>query len=116
LTFWLVFREKIDEYVKKGEEEYGINAKAFAYFSVKPQADKKYPDLKTPALEMLKDIATVKSAVQVARHLYVELESEEQLNEVHDKFVKQKSIKFDTQGQRFQPFLLKLERTSLSIR
>jgi hypothetical protein len=108
-------KERWDEYVRRGEQMYRINAKAFLFFSVWSSEDKNYPDLWTPAMKTLKGEATGKDAIQVGRHLFVELESETQVEDIFNKFVKDKTLRFEFDDEKIhQPFMTKHERKSVS--
>jgi N-acetylneuraminic acid mutarotase len=107
-------RDYWEDYIEQGENLYGINARAFAYFSITPLQFKKHPDLQTPTLKLLQNAVIVKSARQVGRHLYVELGSEEELNYVFDLFDNKKELQF---GEEFsvQPVLKKLQRKNFGL-
>eukprot|EP00475_Leptophrys_vorax_P002424 TRINITY_DN1134_c0_g1_i1.p1 TRINITY_DN1134_c0_g1~~TRINITY_DN1134_c0_g1_i1.p1 ORF type:complete len:465 (+),score=174.52 TRINITY_DN1134_c0_g1_i1:55-1395(+) len=100
---------KWDEYISKGEEEFGFSSKAVLHFSMKQNMQKKYPDFKPQILEMIKDITTPKKTLQIGRHVYVEVESQEIAEDIFQKYHVKKTLKLTTLAKYGGVFLFKLD-------
>ena len=92
-------RSEAEAYIEKASKLFKANPKAFAHFSLKKNLKREYKGLKENVEAMLKTVATPKNVFQYSRHVYVEFENPEALENVFDLYVKQKTLKY---AQRFE--------------